>query len=284
MLGAVVGGLAGAALGGNALSTAIGSGIGTLLEGKSGKQAIKNALIGGAVGMVAPGAIQSIYQSGIAGALRGGAQNLLGGMGFGPAAPAAAAGVPSVMANTGTPLYQQPAAMADLLPPAPGAVPSPARSGIAGMFKNMDPMMKGSLALTAIGALQGSEKLPDLPPLEQLSDAEVSQIRADATRGLYVDPMTGARYDSPQERDAAMREREQPSTFARGGFIEGPGTETSDSIPAMIYQDGSPVQEALLSDGEFVMTGRAVRGAGDGDREAGAARMYELMRQFEQRA
>ena len=56
---------------------------------------------------------------------------------------------------------------------------------------------------------------------------------------------------------------------ADGGMSEGPGTETSDSIPAM------------LSDGEFVMTAQAVRGAGDGDRREGAKRMYEMMDQFE---
>jgi hypothetical protein len=71
---------------------------------------------------------------------------------------------------------------------------------------------------------------------------------------------------------------------AQGGFIEGPGTGTSDSIPAMIYQNGGPVQEARLSDGEFVMTADAVRGAGGGNRNKGAARMYELMRQYERMA
>jgi hypothetical protein len=57
-----------------------------------------------------------------------------------------------------------------------------------------------------------------------------------------------------------------------GGEIVGPGTPTSDSIPAM------------LSDGEFVMNARAVRGAGGGDRKQGAKRMYEMMRQFERSA
>ena len=56
---------------------------------------------------------------------------------------------------------------------------------------------------------------------------------------------------------------------ANGGMSQGPGTETSDSIPAM------------LSDGEFVMTAQAVRGAGGGDRREGAKRMYEMMNQFE---
>lgn len=69
--------------------------------------------------------------------------------------------------------------------------------------------------------------------------------------------------------------------YAMGGYVEGPGTGRSDDIPATIYQNGVPVQDAALSDGEFVMTERAVRGAGNGDREAGAARMYEMMQRFE---
>ncbi|MDB4576409.1 hypothetical protein N9091_01715, partial [bacterium] len=57
-----------------------------------------------------------------------------------------------------------------------------------------------------------------------------------------------------------------------GGESRGPGTGTSDSIPAM------------LSDGEFVMTADAVRGAGGGDRREGARRMYEAMDRLEARA
>ena len=72
--------------------------------------------------------------------------------------------------------------------------------------------------------------------------------------------------------------------FANGGMVRGPGTGRSDSIPARIYQGGRPVREAALSDGEFVMTANAVRGAGNGDRRQGAAKMYEMMRRFEQRA
>ncbi len=57
-----------------------------------------------------------------------------------------------------------------------------------------------------------------------------------------------------------------------GGESVGPGTGTSDSIPAM------------LSDGEFVMTAKAVRGAGGGDRREGAKKMYEAMDNLEARA
>ena len=59
---------------------------------------------------------------------------------------------------------------------------------------------------------------------------------------------------------------------AGGGEVMGPGTGTSDSIPAR------------LSDGEFVMTARAVENAGGGNRSLGAARMYDMMNRFEQGA
>ena len=58
-------------------------------------------------------------------------------------------------------------------------------------------------------------------------------------------------------------------------LVEGPGTEKSDDIPAM------------LSDGEFVMNSQAVRGAdpsGGGNRYAGAQNLYNIMRNFEMRA
>ena len=78
-----------------------------------------------------------------------------------------------------------------------------------------------------------------------------------------------------------VQEFDYPLAAAEGGYIQGPGTGRSDSINAGIYQNGQKVQEARLSDGEFVMTERAVRGMGNGDREKGAARMYEIMKKYE---
>ena len=60
--------------------------------------------------------------------------------------------------------------------------------------------------------------------------------------------------------------REHPK---RIGEIAGPGTGTSDDIPAM------------LSDGEFVMTAKAVRNAGGGSRKEGAKNMYKMMKSLE---
>jgi hypothetical protein len=112
-----------------------------------------------------------------------------------------------------------------------------------------------------------------------------------------ADPVTGMRYGGAvmpmQMRYGGM----VPMAYAEGGNvatgdfkrknggINGEGTETSDDIPAM------------LSDGEFVMTGQAVRGAGSFDlqsdggiitltpnggenREKGTQLMYEMMELF----
>ena len=76
------------------------------------------------------------------------------------------------------------------------------------------------------------------------------------------------------------RDPNEPMEAAKGGVMDlrkggasnGPGTGTSDSIPAM------------LSDGEFVMTAKAVRGAGGGDRREGAKKMYEAMDKLEAQA
>jgi hypothetical protein len=83
----------------------------------------------------------------------------------------------------------------------------------------------------------------------------------------------------PQQRADGGEMRQQGiASLAAGGYprrtgqISGPGTEKSDDIPAM------------LSDGEFVMTAKAVRGAGKGSRRAGAKQMYALMHQLEKNA
>jgi len=134
------------------------------------------------------------------------------------------------------------------------AMGGPVQSGIASMQPNTPmtqnmPMMNG--------------RLPNLSDPEIAATLAMAQMRPQMMMGMGSGGMS--------QQD-----------FAMGGYVEGPGTGTSDDIPATIYQDGMPVQNAALSDGEFVMTERAVRNAGGGDRDRGAARMYEMMRMFEQ--
>jgi hypothetical protein len=57
--------------------------------------------------------------------------------------------------------------------------------------------------------------------------------------------------------------------LTQGGASFGPGTGTSDDIPAM------------LSDGEFVVTAKAVENLGGGNRMLGAKKMYQMMNQLD---
>jgi len=84
--------------------------------------------------------------------------------------------------------------------------------------------------------------------------------------GLYGVPELSA----PVQQPVYAATGGQMTKFPRKtGPINGPGTGTSDSIPAM------------LSDGEFVFTAKAVRNAGGGSRRKGAKRMYALMKKLE---
>jgi len=85
--------------------------------------------------------------------------------------------------------------------------------------------------------------------------------------GMYGVPMV---YGQMPIQNFAKGGAPVPTNFPRKtGPISGPGTGTSDDIPAM------------LSDGEFVFTAKAVRNAGAGSRRKGAARMYKLMKMLE---
>jgi hypothetical protein len=86
--------------------------------------------------------------------------------------------------------------------------------------------------------------------------------------GLYGVPLIYG--PDGQPRRMAKGGDAQMTHFPRkNGPINGPGTGTSDDIPAM------------LSDGEFVFTAKAVRNAGGGSRRKGAARMYKMMKMLE---
>ena len=101
---------------------------------------------------------------------------------------------------------------------------------------------------------------------------EYYQTRRDA--GIYstltAEQLAASTGITLEQAQAYLTRKYGPTrTAADGGEIVGPGTGTSDSI------------DAKLSDGEFVMTAEAVRNAGNGDRDLGAARMYDMMSRFE---
>ena len=101
---------------------------------------------------------------------------------------------------------------------------------------------------------------------KMMGGEEFLNYQGTSLAGLYYNPETQQYQDVPYVQSSGIM------AAAAGGHIMGPGTGTSDSIPA------------YLSDGEFVMTADAVKGAGNGSRKKGAAKMYAMMNRFEGQA
>ena len=268
---AVAGTAAGFYFGGPA-GAALGSGIGSLAGGKSVNDALTNAALAyGVTNFVSPNLMSSS------------AQNITSG-------PFGATGMQQSL--YGVPTAQQAATQAsglstgiDELSTAP--MDSAASSGgIGEFFSGMDVgdyLMAGSLGLGAAGALgllgepeqqQGGTPRPD--PQGEAWDVmfkgETYDLDDPTQKAAYTEAKAQTqRPDFEYDLDAVR--------FAEGGAmgydvpvrgeVSGPGTGTSDSVPAR------------LSDGEFVLTAKAVRGAGGGDRDMGAARLYDMMAELE---
>ena len=145
-----------------------------------------------------------------------------------------------------------------------------------------------------------SGTLPQLTGGRPTPEKNVPQVGIGAPPRLKPRPYSGNFVDDAKPQVPMMMGggMVMPMAYAKGGNvaaedfkrmngeIDGPGTETSDDIPAM------------LSDGEFVMKSQAVRGAGafdmkkkkggivelrptrEEDRERGTKLMYEMMDLF----
>ena len=290
-IGSILGGIAGLLIpGGGAIASALGSGIGTLLEGGSGKDAIKNALLAGGTSAMFPGVASAIQQSAMGKAATG----MFGGMGIGTQA--------------GLTALQSSAAPAALNAASSG-------TGIAGAFSKMGPVSKLYGLSAAASMLAPKEGVGPLNKPEGYGGVIDS---SNFLKGLYVSKFTGKHYDSAEARNLADQYAEEkakeevpsdytavapveysmgtPVGFAMGGRIQGPGSGTSDSIPARIYQDGRPVSEARLSNNEVVLSHRdlaeldpngdsdraaeTLGQASSGDRGQMAAKMYANVRNF----
>lgn len=241
---------------------ALGAGLGTLVSGGGGKDAIRNALMMGVGVSAFPGLANNIQGSGFGQSVTEGLAAIFGGQ------PQQAPTTPPLSMGTPQPQPQpQPEQVAPEM-----AVGMPGMTGMTDMeigarrttIPTISDMIKYNPGMEYEARRGGSGGIPAaLPPMMPEYDMLDAEFLNMLMPGYY-------------DEDSRTR-----IPFAMGGEIEGPGTGTSDSIPATIYQDGKPVQKAALSDGEFVMTADAVKGAGNGSRERGVNRMYELMRRFE---
>ncbi len=264
LIGGMLGTAAAPALGiGSAVAAGLGSGIGSLAAGAEPEEALFAGLTGGVGSKIMPGIMGAAGKGGEAAASAAAS-------GGGQAASQAASQGPDVMK-----VLQAGAQLSG----GGGGAPPPAFSPPS---MNMSGGQQGGAA--AVPQLTQPEPAPaaatTVPQVDTASSGGIASFAEEELRrrGLSSIPNLG---DPETARNLASNVR---GGFAVGGFVEGPGTGTSDDIPATIYQNGEPVEDAALSDGEFVMTADAVKGAGGGDRNKGAAEMYRMMRQFEERA
>jgi len=253
-----IAGTVGFAIGGPA-GAAIGSGIGSLASGGDVQDALVSAAMGYGIGTAAQG------------------------MGF-TAAPKSATGfskfVPGRQMVTGydTALGK---AVVESKPMFGIGSSGTAAKTLSDLTFGQKALLGGGAAL-GLGSLLGEQeeektggfRYPDTGP----GEAEGVLVGRSGTRYNVNDPEDMKRYaDEMRElQDPGYDYRTDPyrpvarsSGYMQGGEVNGPGTGTSDSVPAR------------LSDGEFVLTAKAVRGAGGGDRDIGAARLYDMMSELE---
>ena len=160
--------------------------------------------------------------------------------------------------------------------------------GIGNFFSNMSTMQKLGLGIGALGLAGGLGRqdfsFEERPEPEGKNFAMTGRLR-DGSIVQLTDPDQLKQYREeiqtrPDPNDYIVPvsdinltgDKVGIATMMHGGEVHGPGTGTSDSVPAR------------LSDGEFVLTAAAVRGAGGGDRDIGAARMYDMMAELEAQA
>jgi hypothetical protein len=159
------------------------------------------------------------------------------------------------------------------------------QAAMPGMLSTYGPMAAVGLGAAYLGG--AFKPIPATPPanIDQFKTTGADLLAAEPEKyGLSFGGVNTtyssnpyARQNNPYQTAAAPA----PVALAKGGIasledfprkngpISGPGTGTSDSVPAM------------LSDGEFVFTAKAVRAMGQGSRRKGAKRMYALMKQLE---
>ena len=266
--GGILGGIAGLLVpgAGTFLAPAIGAGLGTLAGGGSFKNAIKYGL------------------------LAGGANTALGG------------GIGTALQNSpmGNPLSAQLGKLGIAGRPlaGPGTIGATAKKGILS-----NPLAQAVLLSSIVPEQKTSPLSTEGYDGTSITEKE-KKARLD---NLYASYNDGTRFSTPEERDEYDRQIEEGDDISpfetqyaargglMGGLIEGPGTGTSDDIPAMIYQDGNPVQEAMLSNGEVVlslkdlrnigggnaeMAGKMIGDAPNGTRGAVAAKLFKNMQEF----
>jgi hypothetical protein len=272
------------------IAGAVGSGVGAMINGASPGQALQAAAMGGIGGAVfsgvsnigSEGGFWGGVQQGFSPATSGPLADMFGGYQAAPVSAGAYGGKMAPADYTGG--SQLPSGASATSPAVAGGAASVAQPGILQTAGNW--IAKNPWPAVGIAGLGGVALASAMQP-DQVQAANMGDYKGPSEEDIQKARFPAGsftQYVAPKVNVVPTYSpayTDYPSYYAAkggeldariGGHLSGPGTGTSDSIPAR------------LSDGEFVMTAKAVRGAGNGSRKAGAKKMYDLMHQFEKRA
>lgn len=266
VIGAGLGYLYGGPALGGALGSGLGAGIGSLVGGRSPQESLRNALLGGAAGFGATKFLGMTPGAGLSGLLSragttGGLTFTPGGVGAANAQAAASMKAAGIKNLAGSPL-----AKANALQK-------------AAAFVKTRPLTSAAILAGATGLMGSEQEQKDsemMPGVFGTVDP-FKNLGAATTMPVTTIPFSQYGPNLINRRDGGIIGLSEGGNFPRkNGKIAGPGTETSDDIPAM------------LSDGEFVINARTVRGLGqamggkgkEDTRDRGSKFLYSLQEKY----
>lgn len=293
------------ALGATALpafaASAIGSGLGALLEGRKGDEALQAAALGGIGSALAGGTstLGDMAKMTPAPSSVGGLKSQMVGDTALPSAMTMQGGTTtaanlkpdpfSLLTNKATlagaagpalglPPIMQNFKKDDSPDPPPGVKPDrltrrPPEDYRPGKDDEFDYMFPRNFAEGGLASMErDANELNDKELISKAVDAIQNELpNPEEVLGVFL-----ARFGEEALRDLVRRV--QDGTFDENverseGMVEGAGDGMDDMVPAKLEGE----QDVLLSDGEFIVPADVVSGIGNGSSEAGSQRLYDMM-------
>ena len=281
-------------------ASALGSGLGALLEGRKGDEALQAAALGGLGGALAGGTapigasadlatkaapVQTVVQEGLKSSVPASFTPLSDKaltLGSAPSFTDTLMSAPALAAGAATGLGMPPITpnfkKDDSPDPPPGVKPDrltrrPPEDYKPGKDDEFDYMFPRNFAEGGLASMErDANELNDKELISKAVDAIQNELpNPEEVLGVFI-----ARFGEEALRDLVMRV--QDGTFDENverseGMVTGAGDGMDDMVPAKLEGE----QDVLLSDGEFIVPADVVSGIGNGSSEAGSQRLYDMM-------
>lgn len=265
---APVAGAVASAIGAPFVSEFLPAGI-TEMLGAGGSQALSGGLLGAGVGALSGGA-QGALTGGLAGAAtpyllnQFGITNLPSQVGnlFSGGASTGASDLAANYAAAGSPL---PPVRPEGLGAAATTAANATADVTAGSLLKYAPLL---LAASAMGGGGGQQQAQPVTQTQTSQDPNMTKTLSNVKFERTRNPVKVTdQYGYGNQGQFFSNNALPPMTAARGRYVKGGGTGTSDSIPA------------VLSDGEYVIDAQTVSMLGDGSSDAGAKQLDKMRKE-----